>query len=70
MYIPSHDIFEIDLRPNPARIDAVEDLETARLLLDRLGSLIPGEYFAFDQRARQIVETVVGSGSDLRVVPE
>lgn len=36
-------------------IDAVDDLETARFRLSQLATVIPGEYFAFDQRTHQIV---------------
>jgi hypothetical protein len=49
---------------NPTWIDAVENLETARLRLRQLASVHPGEYFAFDQRKHQIVESVVRLGSD------
>jgi hypothetical protein len=49
------DIFKKDIRGNPVWIDAVDDLETARFRLSQLATVIPGEYFAFDQRTHQIV---------------
>jgi hypothetical protein len=55
------DIFKEDQRGNPVWVDAVGDLENARLRLSELASVMPGEYFAFDQRTRQIV---VRLGSD------
>jgi hypothetical protein len=55
MTSPSLDIFREDRRGNPVWVDAVEDLERARLRVNRLTSAIPGEYFVFDQRTRQIV---------------
>lgn len=55
MTSPSLDIFKEDLRGNPVWVDAVGDLENARLRVSQLASAIPGEYFVFDQRTRQIV---------------
>jgi hypothetical protein len=69
MHIPSFGIFKKDLRGNPVWIDAVEELEAARLRLNQLESMIPGEHFACDQRAHQIVEGIVCLGSDIRAVP-
>jgi hypothetical protein len=39
-------------------------LDAARLRLRQLASVIPGEYFAFDQNIHQIVVSVVRSDSD------
>jgi hypothetical protein len=58
------DIFKKTFRGNPVWIDAVGDLESARVLLARWTSAIPGEYFAFDQRSHQIVASVVRLESD------
>ena len=55
------DIFKKDLSGNPIWVGAVGDLENARLRLSRSASLVPGEYFIFDQRTREIV---VRLGSD------
>jgi hypothetical protein len=55
MTSPSLDIFKEDALGNPVWIDAVGDLQNARLRLRQLASAIPGEYFAFDQRTHQIV---------------
>lgn len=51
-------IFKKDVRGNPVWIDAVDDIETARFRLSQLATVIPGEYFAFDQRTHQIVASV------------
>ncbi len=61
MTSPSLDIFKEDLRGSPVWVDAVRDLENARLRLSQLASVIPGDYFVFDQRTRQIL---VRLGSD------
>lgn len=60
----SLDIFKKDVRGNPIWLDAVGDLETARLRLDQLASVLPGEYFVFDQRSHQIVVSLVRLDSD------
>jgi hypothetical protein len=61
MTSPYLDIFKKDLRGNPIWVDAVGDLENARLRLSRLASIVPGEYFVFDQRTGEVV---VRLGSD------
>ncbi len=53
------DIFRKDVRGNPVWLDCVKDLETARCRLNELASVIPGEYFVFDQRTHQIVASLV-----------
>jgi len=60
----SLDIFKKDVQGDPIWLDAVGDLDAARLRLRQLASVIPGEYFAFDQNIRQIVVSVVRSDSD------
>jgi hypothetical protein len=55
---PALDIFKKDVRGNPVWIDAVNDLEDARLRLNQLVSIRPGEYFVFDHRTRRIVASV------------
>jgi hypothetical protein len=60
----SLDIFKKDVHGNPIRLDADEDLDAARLSLRQSASVIPGEYFAFDQNIHQIVVSVVRSDSD------
>jgi hypothetical protein len=58
------DIFRKDVRGNPVWLDCVSDVQTARSRLSQLASLIPGEYFAFDQRTRQIILSLVRLASD------
>jgi len=60
----SLDIFKKDVQGDPIWLDAVGDLDAARLRLRQLASVIPGEYFAFDQNIPQIVVSVVRSDSD------
>jgi hypothetical protein len=60
----SLDIFEMDVDGNPIWLNTVGDLDAARLRLCQLASVIPGEYFAFDQNIHQIVVSVVHSDSD------
>jgi hypothetical protein len=57
----SLDIFKEVLGGNPVWVDAVGDLENARRRVNQLASVVPGEYFIFDQRTRQIL---VRLGSD------
>jgi hypothetical protein len=61
---PSLDIFKKDLRGSPVWVDAVSDLENARLRLSQLASVIPGNYFVFDQRTCQIVVRLGSGGID------
>jgi hypothetical protein len=61
---PSFDVFKKNMRGNPIWLDAVSDLETAQLRLNQLASIIPGQYFAFDQRTHRIVASLVQPGSD------
>jgi hypothetical protein len=65
MSLPALDLFKKDIQGNPVWIDAVGDLEAAQLRLSQLASVIPGEYFAFDQRKHQIVASQVRLQSDL-----
>ena len=60
MSSPTLDIFKEE-GGNPVWVAAVGDLENARRRVSQLASVIPGEYFVFDQRTRQ---TVVRLGSD------
>ena len=59
------DIFRKDARGNPVWLDCVTDLETAGFRLNQLALVIPGEYFVFDQRTRQIVASLVRPTSGL-----
>jgi hypothetical protein len=61
MTSPSLDIFKKDLQGNPVWVDAVGGLEDAQRRVKQLASVLPGEYFVFDQGTRQIV---VRLGSD------
>jgi hypothetical protein len=56
---PSLDIFKKDEQGNPIWLDAVADLETARLRLSQCASALPGEYFAFEQGSQEIVASLI-----------
>lgn len=64
MSSPYLDIFKKDVLGNPIWIDAVADPESARILLTRLASATPGEYFAFDQRRHEIIASLTRLESD------
>jgi hypothetical protein len=55
MFLSSFDILRKDRRRKPVLLAVVGDLETARLCLSEVVSLMPGEYFVFDPRTHQIV---------------
>jgi hypothetical protein len=61
MFLSSFDILRKDRRGKPILLAVVGDLETARLRLSQLASLMPGEYFVFDPRTHQIVAAVEDS---------
>jgi hypothetical protein len=60
MFSSSFDILRKDRRGKPILLGVVGDLETARLRLSPLASLMPGEYFAFDPRTHRIVAAIGG----------
>jgi hypothetical protein len=55
MTTPHLDIFRKDARGNPIWVAVADDRETARLRLAEFASALPGEYFVFDQRTRQVM---------------
>ena len=61
MFLSSFDILRKDRRGKPVLLAVVEDLETARLRLSQLASLMPGEYFVFDPRTHKIVAAMEDS---------
>jgi hypothetical protein len=61
MFLSSFDILRKDRRGKPILLAVVGDLETARLRLSQLASLMPGEYFVFDPRTHQIVAAMEDS---------
>jgi hypothetical protein len=61
----SFDLFRKDARGAPVWLDSTADFETAWLRLTQLASVLPGEYFAFDQTTHRIVVSIVGLGSEL-----
>jgi hypothetical protein len=60
----SLDIFKKDAHGNPIWIGTTLDVDDARDHLNRLASSLPGEYFVFDQRTRQVVASVDGFDGD------
>jgi len=59
MSTPSLDIFKKDARGNPIWVDAVGDLETARVRVAQFAATLPGEYFVFDQRTNRVMRANV-----------
>ena len=55
MKIASFDIFRKDLLGNPVWMEAVHDLETAKLRMTAWAKRTPAEYFVFSQDTAQIV---------------
>jgi hypothetical protein len=60
----SLDIFRKDAQGNPIWIGTTQDMDDARYHLNRLALALPGEYFVFDQRTRQVVASVDGFDGD------
>jgi hypothetical protein len=60
----SLDIFRKDVHGNPIWVGATQDLKDARDHLNRLASALPGEYFAFDQRTRQVIAGIARLDGD------
>ena len=56
---PVYNLFTEDARGTPVWLDAVADLEVARIRLMKLASANPGEYFIFNLRTRQVVTSLV-----------
>jgi hypothetical protein len=64
MRLPMFSLFTADTDGNPVWLEAVADLETARLRLIELASANPGEYFMFDLRNEQIVVSLVSANEE------
>jgi hypothetical protein len=54
MAIPAHDILRNDWQ-GPAWIEAVEDLQQARVRIRELSARNPGEYIVFSQISQEII---------------
>ncbi len=52
-----YDIFRKDLLGTPVWMEAVQDLETAKLHMIKLADRSPGEYFVFCQESQEIVSS-------------
>jgi len=50
-----YDIFRKDLLGTPVWMEAVQDIETAKLRMMELSGRSPGEYFVFSQETQEIV---------------
>jgi hypothetical protein len=57
MLLPSYDILKKDAAAL-VWVEAVNDLEVAKLRIQELASRSEGEYVIFDQRSRQIVARI------------
>jgi hypothetical protein len=55
MKTASYDLFRKDLLGTPVWMEAVQDIETAKLRMLELARRSPGEYFVFSQETQEIV---------------
>jgi len=55
MKTASYDLFRKDLLGTPVWMEAVQDIETAKLHMLELARRSPGEYFVFSQETQEIV---------------
>lgn len=58
MTIPAFDILKKDGLYGPAWIEAVADLEQAKIRAQQLAASAPGEYIVFSQQTQQVVISV------------
>ena len=59
MSTPSLGHFQEGCEGNPIWVDAVGDLETARVRVAQFAATLPGEYFVFDQRTNRVMRANV-----------
>jgi hypothetical protein len=59
------DIFRKDLLGTPVWMEAVGDIETAKLHMRRMADRSPGEYFVFSQETNEIVSSLPPRWSEL-----
>jgi hypothetical protein len=59
------DIFRKDLLGTPVWMEAVEDIETAKLRIRGMADRSPGEYFVFSQETNEIVSSIPPRLSEL-----
>ena len=55
MKTASYDLFRKELLGTPVWMEAVQDIETAKLRMLELARRSPGEYFVFSQETQEIV---------------
>ncbi len=55
MKVAPYDVFRKDLLGTPVWMEAVQDIETAKLRMLELADRSPGEYFVFSQETQEIV---------------
>jgi hypothetical protein len=55
MIATPYDIFRRDLLGTPVWMEAVQDIETAKLRMMEMAGRSPGEYFVFSQETQEIV---------------
>ncbi len=60
-----YDIFRKDLLGTPVWMEAVEDIEMAKLRVTELAGRSPGEYFVFCQESQEIVSNTAPRLSEL-----
>ena len=62
-----YDIFRKDLLGTPVWMEAVQDIETAKLRVTELAGRSPGEYFVFSQETQEIVSNTAARLFELAV---
>ncbi len=62
-----YDIFRKDLLGTPVWMEAVDNIETAKLRMMELADRSPGEYFVFCQESHEIVSNTAPRLSQLTV---
>jgi len=62
-----YDIFRKDLLGTPVWMEAVEDIETAKVRVTELAGRSPGEYFVFSQETKKIVSSTAPCSYELAV---
>jgi hypothetical protein len=62
-----YDIFRKDLLGTPVWMEAVQDIEAAKLRVMEMADRSPGEYFVFCQETKKIVSDTASRLFDLAV---
>jgi len=67
MIATPYDIFRKDLLGTPVWMEAVQDIETAKLRMMEMAGRSPAEYFVFSHQTQEIVSSTTPSFYTLEV---